>query len=204
MHDFPLITLAFITGYLLGSFPSAYVLVRLTLHHDITRMGSGNVGALNVLRATGSKVMALIVLGLDALKGAGAVLVWKAGVGGDLHQTLVAAAGAVLGHIFPVWLKFKGGRGLATSAGVFLALYPLAVLVWLALWGIIFLVSRKVIFGNTFAIILTPVAVLLIKIRDIDPLLYGFLVGICLIVFVRHVPRLKQSLQKSPSKLMYE
>jgi len=125
--------LAAIGGYLLGSVPFGLVLTRAAGLGDIRKIGSGNIGATNVLR-TGNKTLAALTLVLDSGKGAAAVLVaiW---LGGDSLSPLVAGLGAVVGHNFPVWLRFKGGKGVATTLGTLLAMaWPvglLACLTWL-------------------------------------------------------------------------
>ena len=119
-------------GYLLGSVPFGVVLTRLVGHGDLRTVGSGNIGATNVLR-TGSRSLAAAVLALDAGKGAAAVLLarWLAP-----EAALLAAAGAMAGHLLPVWLRFRGGKGVATAQGVLLALaWPVGALTaatWLA------------------------------------------------------------------------
>jgi glycerol-3-phosphate acyltransferase PlsY len=119
-------------GYLLGAIPFGLLLTRAAGLGDIRRIGSGNIGATNVLR-TGRKGLAAATLFLDAAKGAAAVLI-GAGAGGDVGM-LAAGLGAIVGHLFPVWLGFKGGKGVATGMGVLLAAAPLAglgaALVWL-------------------------------------------------------------------------
>jgi glycerol-3-phosphate acyltransferase PlsY len=122
----------FVLAYLLGSIPFGLVLTRMAGLGDIRRIGSGNIGATNVLR-TGNKPLALAVLLLDGGKGALAVLIaWRFGP----DMAVFAAAGAVLGHCFPVWLRFRGGKGVATTLGVLLALDfsvgAVACLTWLA------------------------------------------------------------------------
>ena len=120
-------------GYLLGSVPWGLLLTRAAGHGDIRAIGSGNIGATNVLR-TGNKGLAAATLALDVLKGAAALLV--AGAVWGEAAGLAAGFGAMLGHAFPVWLGFRGGKGVATGAGVLLAaswwLGLVAVLVWLA------------------------------------------------------------------------
>ena len=128
----PYLMMALAGGYLLGSIPFGLILTRIAGLGDIRNIGSGNIGATNVLR-TGNKPVALLTLLLDGGKGALAVVIaqrWGADV------TVVAAAGAILGHVFPVWLRFSGGKGLATFLGIALALYwPVGLLccaTWLA------------------------------------------------------------------------
>jgi acyl phosphate:glycerol-3-phosphate acyltransferase len=136
-------------AYLLGSIPTGYLLVKLFRHEDIRSVGSGNIGATNVLRSGGKGLGAATFL-LDVLKGAGAV--W---LGALLASVLLpsmpfrdaqafAAVFAVLGHMFPVWLHFRGGKGVATGFGVFLVAAPLAALASIALFAIILLLTRYV------------------------------------------------------------
>jgi glycerol-3-phosphate acyltransferase PlsY len=129
----PYYAAAFCFGYLLGSIPFGLILTRLAGTADIRAIGSGNIGATNVLR-TGRKGLAAATLILDALKGTAAVLVADRLGGQDL--AVLAALGAFLGHLFPVWLKFKGGKGVATYIGLLIALaWPAAIafcVVWLA------------------------------------------------------------------------
>ena len=126
--------LAFVIGYLLGSIPFGLVLTRLAGTPDLRSIGSGNIGATNVLR-TGRKGLAAATLILDMLKGTAAVVI--AGYFGGPNAAMLAAFGAFLGHLFPVWLNFRGGKGVAVYIGVLLGLYwPAAVLfclIWLAM-----------------------------------------------------------------------
>ena len=111
----------FVIAYLIGSVPFGLILTRLAGAGDVREIGSGNIGATNVLR-TGRKGLALATLALDVLKGALPVWLAYRYLGPDM--AVVAGLGAVLGHCFPIWLKFKGGKGVATAAGVVLALTP--------------------------------------------------------------------------------
>jgi glycerol-3-phosphate acyltransferase PlsY len=130
--------LALACGYLLGSIPFGLVLAKLAGLGDLRTIGSGNIGATNVLRA-GSKGLAALTLLLDALKGTAAVwLGWHWGADG----AMAGALGAFLGHLFPVWLRFHGGKGVATYIGVLLGLnWPLAV-VFCAVWLAVALATR--------------------------------------------------------------
>lgn len=129
---------ALAAGYLLGSIPFGLVLTRLSGRGDIRAIGSGNIGATNVLR-TGSRALAAATLLLDAVKGAAAVLIaqslWPDGV---YH----AAAGALVGHLYPVWLRFKGGKGVATLLGIIAPLLPVAAVVYALVWIGLLLVVR--------------------------------------------------------------
>lgn len=141
-------------GYLLGSVPTAFLLVRWKSRIDIRKAGSGNVGTLNSLQVSGSKLVGLAVLVLDFAKGFGAVTLTSSLAGGDFAVVACAGIAAVLGHNFPVWLQFHGGRGLATAAGVFSFLCLPAVGLWGLTWVPGFLVTRNVNVANTGATVL--------------------------------------------------
>ena len=131
---YPHILLALAFGYLLGSIPFGVVLTKLTGGPDLRAVGSGNIGATNVLR-TGSKALAAATLIGDMLKGTVAVLVAQQfGLGAAIAGGLAAGLGAFLGHLFPVWLGFKGGKGVATYIGVLLALVWQAALAFGVIW----------------------------------------------------------------------
>jgi acyl phosphate:glycerol-3-phosphate acyltransferase len=156
----PVYWLPFVIGlviaYLIGSIPFGVILTRAGGAGDLRQIGSGNIGATNVLR-TGRKGLALATLLLDALKGA--LPVWLAYRYFGPDMAVVAGLGAVLGHCFPVWLKFRGGKGVATAAGVVLTLTPLAGLIALALFVLIAVLTRYVSLASILATIAAgPVA----------------------------------------------
>src|SRR3984957_390555 len=122
---------AFILGYLFGSIPFGLVLTRLAGTKDLRSIGSGNIGATNVLR-TGHKGLAAATLLLDMLKGTAAVVI--SGYFGGPNAAMLAALGAFLGHLFPVWLKFRGGKGVAVYIGVLIGLFWPAAVVFCVLW----------------------------------------------------------------------
>src|SRR5437879_7104649 len=127
----PAYAAALVFGYLCGSIPFGLILTRLAGTADIRAIGSGNIGATNVLR-TGRKGLAAATLICDALKGTLAVVI--AGTFGGPNAAMLAALGAFLGHLFPVWLKFRGGKGVAVYIGVLLGLFWPAALVFCVLW----------------------------------------------------------------------
>jgi len=147
-----------IFGYLLGSVPTAFLLVRWKSRIDIRKAGSGNVGTLNSFQVSGSKLVGLAVLALDFAKGFGAVALTSSLPGSDFTVVACAGVAAVLGHNFPVWLRFHGGRGLATAAGVFSFLCVPAVGFWGLIWVPGFQVTRNVNVANTGATLLLMVA----------------------------------------------
>ena len=131
-------------GYLLGSIPFGYLLTRAAGLGDVRAIGSGNIGATNVLR-TGHKGLAALTLLLDALKGTAAVLVghWIGAQGGEaIVASLLAGLAAFVGHVFPAWLQFRGGKGVATYIGVLLGVDWRAALTFCAVWLGIALVTR--------------------------------------------------------------
>ena len=142
-----------IFGYLLGSIPFGLLLTRAAGYGDIRAIGSGNIGATNVLR-TGNKKLALLTLLLDGGKGAAAVLIVN--YFGQDNASLFAGLFAVIGHMFPVWLKFRGGKGVATTLGTVFACAPLAGLVACAIWLITALAFRYSSLAALTALLLTP------------------------------------------------
>ncbi len=148
--------LGIIAGYLLGSIPFGLVLCRLFGYGDIRAIGSGNIGATNVLR-TGNKFLAVLTLILDSSKGLIAVLI--AAYFFDKHAMFGAALGAVLGHNFPVWLKFKGGKGVATTLGTFIALSPVVGLACCATWLVTAAISRISSLSALIALAMAPIYV---------------------------------------------
>ncbi len=144
-------------GYLLGSIPFGLLLTRAAGLGDIRRIGSGNIGATNVLR-TGRKGLAAATLALDAAKGAAAVLI-GARIAGETGL-LVAGLAALLGHMFPVWLRFRGGKGVATGVGVLLAAAPLPALGAAVVWLAVAVLSRRSSAGALAACVAAPLLAL--------------------------------------------
>jgi glycerol-3-phosphate acyltransferase PlsY len=149
-------------GYLLGSIPFGYLLTKAAGLGDIRAIGSGNIGATNVLR-TGNKGLAALTLLLDGLKGTAAVLIgYQAGIrsGMAIDGSLIAGLGAFLGHIFPVWLKFKGGKGVATYIGVIAGAFWPGALIFCAIWFAVATLTRYSSLSALLASVITPVALL--------------------------------------------
>ena len=142
--------LAVVFGYLIGSIPTAYLLVKWKANLDIRTAGSGNVGTLNSYEVTNSKFVGAVVLLVDLLKGVCTVLAAQT-LGGGFPAAAAAALAAVLGHNFPVWLGFRGGRGLATAAGAMLLLGWVVLPIWMLAWFIGYKLSRDVNVGNAIA-----------------------------------------------------
>ncbi len=141
-------------GYLLGSVPFGLILTRMAGHGDLRSIGSGNIGATNVLR-TGNKKLAAATLLLDALKATAAAVAAQAVFGGNAG--LLAGFAAFIGHLFPVWLGFKGGKGVATYIGTLLGVAPFMVLVFAAIWLTVAVVSRISSLSALVAMLVIPV-----------------------------------------------
>jgi glycerol-3-phosphate acyltransferase PlsY len=183
--------LVILIAYLLGSIPFGYLIVRAKEGSDIRRTGSGGTGATNVSRRAG-KAAGILTLFLDALKGAMAALfaiwIFQPPRDGVSWWTAGAAIAVLLGHIFPVWLRFRGGKGVATAVGVFLVLSPAAVAVALVIFISIVFLTRYVSLGSIIAALTIPLLIWLqhVFIRPIQapaPLLTAALLGALLIVF---------------------
>ena len=180
-------------GYLFGSFPAGYFAGRLA-GVDVRREGSGNIGATNVLRVLGKK-WGYAVFAIDAFKGFAAVRAalflanyWPAAKPYAEYIAILTALTCVAGHTFPIWLRFKGGKGVATSAGALVGLLPLAVPFVLLVWVIVFEISRYVSLASIIAAICLPIIVALFarwKFVDTWALIY-FSVAIMLLVLWRH------------------
>ena len=146
--------LVVVLAYLIGSIPFGYLIVRMSGRGDVRQTGSGGTGATNVSRRAG-KVAGVLTLILDALKGVIAVLI--ATRAGDSWLISAAAIAVIVGHIFPVWLGFRGGKGVATAVGVFVVLAPLALLCAGVVFVIVFLFTRYVSLGSITAAATIPI-----------------------------------------------
>jgi glycerol-3-phosphate acyltransferase PlsY len=183
-----------VAAYLLGSLPSAYLVVRAAKGLDLRSVESGNVGALNAFRATRSGWIGVLVLIMDVAKGAAAVLVAGDGAG-PMTQSL-AATMAVVGHNYPVWLRGRGGKGLAAAAGALTVITPLSVPLWALAWAIGYVSSGYIALGIVVATAILPV-------------LLGFLAGwafalaaapVCLLVLLRHAAKIARLIDRTEPK----
>jgi glycerol-3-phosphate acyltransferase PlsY len=170
--------LALALGYLFGSIPFGLLLTRFTGKGDIREIGSGNIGATNVLR-TGSKFLAALTLILDCLKATAAILIaWR--LFGD-EAAPFAAAGALIGHVYPVWLKFRGGKGVATLLGILIPLLPIAAGVYAAIWILLLLALRISSVAGIIAVVSAPITALILH-SSLVPML----LGLALLVLWKH------------------
>lgn len=153
---------SFCISYLIGSIPTAYLVVKQTSNMDIRTVGSGNVGGRNALEVTGKKSVGVVVVAVDILKGIAAVALAGVLFPDQVLAVSAAMAGSVTGHCYPVWLKLKGGRGLATAAGVFFMTSWIWVGAWLALYFAASKIIDNVHVATVIALVATPLLALLL------------------------------------------
>lgn len=170
--------LALALGYLLGSIPFGLILTLLAGKGDVRKIGSGNIGATNVLR-TGSKGLATLTLVLDCLKATAAVLIARRLFGPEAGPA--AGAGALIGHLYPAWLRFKGGKGVATFLGVLIPLLPVAAAVYAAVWLLLLLTIRISSVAGIAAAVSAPIAAAILQSS-----LFPMLLGLALLVLWKH------------------
>lgn len=180
----PYLAIAFVFGYLVGSIPFGVILTRLAGLGDVRAIGSGNIGATNVLR-TGRKDIAALTLAADILKGT--AVVWLAGLYGPDPQ-LVAGFGAFLGHLFPVWLKFRGGKGVATYLGILLGFYWPAAIAFAAVWLYCAAFARISSFAGLTASLVTPLVLYAADEKQVAELF----VFLTLLVWLRHAANIRR------------
>jgi glycerol-3-phosphate acyltransferase PlsY len=188
--------IAAVIGYLLGSVPFGWVLTRLGGYGDVRRIGSGSTGATNVLR-TGSKALAALTLTLDLAKGAAAALI---GARWGLDAMLAAGAAVIVGHVFPVWLGFRGGKGLATALGVVI------VVAWpVALVGAVVWLGTVIIFRySSLAGLMATVVAVACSGFLVDAERALFVVAIALVVIARHHENIRRLLAGTESRISFK
>lgn len=204
-------TLCALGGYLLGSIPFGLVLTRMAGLGDIRKIGSGNIGATNVLR-TGRKDLALLTVILDASK-AGIAAFIAAGITpasdyiflGNMTQInvvagLIAGSAGVIGHNFPIWLKFKGGKGVASTFGFILATNPQIALLALATWLVCAFISRYSSFSAIVAALATPFYAFFL----VEPTYTIFYAAIALLVLIRHRTNIVRLIKGQESKISFK
>jgi glycerol-3-phosphate acyltransferase PlsY len=195
-----LLTAAF--SYLSGSIPFGYLLVRIFRGEDIRRSGSGNIGATNVSRKSPALGMATLVL--DALKGfvpvAMALSIGRRWVEPPYVLASTAAFFAILGHVYPVWLKFRGGKGVATGLGSWIGLAPKGVLVMVVVFVVMVAVFRYISLGSITAAAIFPAAARLLHDYHDIPLVLGFMAASSLLIIVKHHPNIRRLLAGTENK----
>lgn len=184
-------------SYLLGSIPFGYLLVRIFCGEDVRRSGSGNIGATNVSRK--SPVLGALTLLLDAAKGFFAVQLassFSPFLPGDprIERAMAASALlAIMGHMFPLWLRFRGGKGVATALGGFLRFSPTAVGVAIIIFLMVVLVSHRISLGSILTAALFPVSIFLLQ-RSRDPWVIAFIAASALLIIARHHQNIRRLL----------
>jgi glycerol-3-phosphate acyltransferase PlsY len=192
-------------AYLLGSIPTGYLLVRLVCREDVRTVGSGNIGATNVLRAGGKGLGAATFL-LDVLKGSTAV--WLGGWLGALlmpaaplrSAQAIAALAAVVGHVFTVWLRFRGGKGVSTGFGVFLVAAPVSALLALGIFAVIFALSRYVSLASVLATLSFPVLAWFLVSGPRPPIFFAVQCAVALLIVFRHHQNIRRLLAGTESR----
>ncbi|MEI7484032.1 MAG: glycerol-3-phosphate acyltransferase [Ignavibacteriota bacterium] len=196
--------------YLIGSIPTAYLVILRSTGKDITKEGSGNVGALNSYEVTKSKWTGILVLVLDFLKGFIPSFIFLKAGGFPFETLLIPFTLLIIGHNFSVWLKFKGGRGLATAAGLFIAVEPFVLLIWCLLFLLSFAVYRKVHFGNIVATLLLPLVYYLAKpllekydaaVSNGFEVMFAMVSVISLVILLKHIGPFMEMVRKSGDKV---
>ena len=190
-------------GYLLGSFPTGYVVVKHLAKKNILEYGTGNLGMMNVHRATNSKALTLLVLAGDMLKAVGALF---SGMylsrAFDLDPQVGAAIGgilAVVGHNYSLFLKLKGGKGIAVSFTVLLYFAPILVAVWAGVFLVTVAITRLLVVGQILATVVIPI-VAHVSSLDAAPIVDA----LAALVFIRHAPRWKNAIQGAEPRLYYK
>lgn len=194
-------------AYLLGSIPFGLILVRIARGEDVRLTGSGNIGATNVARSSGP-ALGIATLLLDALKGYLAVVIAivasRRNTGVDVGlAAAVAALCAILGHVFPAWLKLRGGKGVATAVGAFLGLAPRAVLVVFAVFLIIVMIFRYVSLGSIVASALFPILAFLLYRGQSSPAGLVVMLGASLLIILKHRANIKRLLDGTENRLQF-
>jgi len=170
-------------SYLLGTIPFGYLLVRVFRGQDVRQIGSGNIGATNVSRA--SPLLGVLTLVLDGMKGLTAVVLTRTVFPGQSFLLGAAAVMAIIGHMFPLWLKFRGGKGVATGLGSFAPLVPKTVLVMVGIFVAIFLIFRFVSLASILTVALFPLLLWILEPSKRLPLA-GFAAVSSLLIITKH------------------
>jgi glycerol-3-phosphate acyltransferase PlsY len=171
-------------SYLLGSIPFGYILLRMFRGQDVRQTGSGNIGATNVARS--SPALGILTLFLDAIKGATAVAVTCALFPDQMMLAAIAALFAIVGHIFPVWLRFRGGKGVATGLGAFVMLAPKIVLIAFGIFVVMGFAFRYVSLASIVTVSLFPLLAWLLKAYGNTPMVLVFMAGASALIIAKH------------------
>ena len=187
--------------YFFGSIPFAYILPKIFGLGDIRNTGSGNVGATNVLRA-GNKLLAIIVLAFDIIKGFAPLFILKNYYHNELSEIIILFIGsaAILGHIFPIWLKFKGGKGVATYIGFLFAINYIFGIIFIITWLLIAFLKKYSSLASITSLVLLPLFVMLFSYEK--QIIY-LLILINLIIISKHYSNIYRLIHKSETKIKF-
>ena len=191
------LVLTLIIGYLLGSISTGVIVSRVFGHKDIRSEGSGNSGTTNMLRVMGKKY-ALLTFAGDLFKGIAAVLIGKTWLGTQAGE-IVGAFGAILGHNFPLYFGFKGGKGIATSFGCLLVVFPVQTLCAFGVFLLLVAATRYVSVGSLGAAVTLPFFIMFTT--PCDPVIWGSIIAICLLAIWRHAPNIRRLMNHTESKI---
>ena len=201
--------ISLLLGYVIGSFPTAFLLLKKVKNIDITTVGTGNVGAMNSFEVTNSKAIGILVLILDLLKGMLPILILKMFSLNDFSFLSVALMASIFSHCYNPWLKLKGGRGLASAAGGAALIFPFALVVWIILWVIFYFMKKDITIANVAAsamslmVIVTSITTAIkyaFPKPDSEAILVLFTLGMLLIIISKHTEPLQDLFEsmKSP------
>ncbi|OGU42935.1 MAG: hypothetical protein A2315_09870 [Ignavibacteria bacterium RIFOXYB2_FULL_35_12] len=201
--------ISLLLGYVIGSFPTAFLLLKKVKNIDITTVGTGNVGAMNSFEVTNSKAIGILVLILDLLKGMLPILILNMFSLNDFSFLSVALMASIFSHCYNPWLKLKGGRGLASAAGGAALIFPFALVVWIILWVIFYFMKKDITIANVAAsamslmVIVTSISTAIkyaFPKPDSEAILVLFTLGMLLIIISKHTEPLQDLFEsmKSP------
>jgi len=186
------LTLVILISYLMGSIPFGFLLTKFFLKKDIRKIGSGNIGATNVLR-TGNKIIGYSTLILDILKGVIPIIIIKLIFPEYLY---LSSLSVFLGHVFPVWLKFKGGKGVATYVGILFCINYILGITFIIIWFLVFLISKYSSLSSLLASLIIPIY----HFFFIDNINYYFFIILFILIFYSHRENIKRLINNTESK----
>ena len=199
------LSISLVLTYILGSIPFAYIYGRIFRKIDIREHGSGNIGATNVLRVLGTKA-GIIVLLLDILKGFIPVLIFSLLYPLTQWHPVLIGIFAILGHTFTIFLKFKGGRGVATSAGVFLALSPYTITAAILIFILVVVITKYVSLGSMFAAIFLVIThtIFFLLCESSNPYIFYFTLLLSFFIIYKHKPNIKRLINGTENKIKFK